>query len=86
VNENTVHERERWDEAVEWVQVRGHARGLWEKEWDAADVDVTNFCNGLCSLVLHPEVYVVLNFFYSFIPSLQSCIENAEVNDILVYL
>jgi hypothetical protein len=37
--------------------------GVWEKEWDAADVDITSFCNGLYSLVLHAELYVVLNFF-----------------------
>jgi hypothetical protein len=37
--------------------------GVWEKEWDAADVDITNLCKGLCSLVLHPDLYVVLNFF-----------------------
>jgi hypothetical protein len=49
--------------------------GACEREWDAADVDITNSCNGLCSLVLKAEICVVLSFFYSFIPSLQSCIE-----------
>jgi hypothetical protein len=27
------------------------------------DVDIPNFCNGLSSLVLHAEFYVVLNLF-----------------------
>jgi hypothetical protein len=62
-----------WSEC-KWEMMRG---GLWEKEWDAADVDIINFCTGLCSLVLHAEFYVVLNFFCSYIPSLKTRIENA---------